>query len=101
MTMYVIKTEIKETQAQRWSFDRQKTMYGGKCIAKGDTVFIFASENEGGSGLVAKERKVIQGIQHGWSFTDCQPSPSIYRERKYASDPTSERNGYGHGSGHG
>jgi hypothetical protein len=28
-------------------------MYGGKHIAKGDMIFIFASENEGGSGLVA------------------------------------------------
>lgn len=30
-----------------------KTMYGGKNIAKGDAVFIFASENEGGRGLLA------------------------------------------------
>ena len=28
-------------------------MYGGKHIAKGDTVFIFASENEGGQGLIS------------------------------------------------
>ena len=28
-------------------------MYGGKHIAEGDTVFVFASENEGGQGLVA------------------------------------------------
>ena len=28
-------------------------MYGGKQIAKGDTIFIFASENEGGPGLIA------------------------------------------------
>ena len=28
-------------------------MYGGKKIAEGDTIFIFASENEGGSGLIA------------------------------------------------
>ena len=28
-------------------------MYGGKRIAKGDTIFVFASENEGGSGLIA------------------------------------------------
>ncbi len=34
-------------------FSEQKTMYGGREIAAGDTVFIFASENEGGSGLVA------------------------------------------------
>ena len=29
-------------------------MYGGKRIAEGDTVFLFASENEGGQGLVAR-----------------------------------------------
>ncbi len=29
-------------------------MYGGKNIAAGDTVFVFASENEGGAGLIAR-----------------------------------------------
>ena len=29
-------------------------MYGGKHIAKGDTLFVFASENEGGKGLIAR-----------------------------------------------
>jgi hypothetical protein len=28
-------------------------MYGGKRIAKGDTIYVFASENEGGLGLIA------------------------------------------------
>ena len=28
-------------------------MYGGKHIARGDTIFVFASENEGGRGLLA------------------------------------------------
>jgi hypothetical protein len=28
-------------------------MYGGKNIAQGDTIFVFASENEGGPGLIA------------------------------------------------
>jgi hypothetical protein len=35
-------------------FEKQKTMYGGKHIAKGDTIFMFASENEGGEGLIAR-----------------------------------------------
>ncbi|WP_292585895.1 hypothetical protein [Mesorhizobium sp.] len=35
-------------------FAAQKTMYGGKRIAEGDIVFLFASENEGGQGLVAR-----------------------------------------------
>ncbi len=29
-------------------------MYGGKRIAKGDTIYLFASENQGGQGLVAR-----------------------------------------------
>src|SRR5262249_20163502 len=39
--------------AKTFAFDAQKTMYGGKRIARGDTVFVFASENEGGPGLIA------------------------------------------------
>jgi hypothetical protein len=51
---FVIKTDIPDTSAKTFTFNAQKTMYGGKHIAKGDTVFLFASENEGGHGLVAK-----------------------------------------------
>ena len=29
-------------------------MYGGKGIAAGDVVYLFASENEGGAGLIAR-----------------------------------------------
>ncbi len=50
---FVIKTDIPDPDAQAFTFTAQKTMYGGKHIAKGDTVFLFASENEGGHGLVA------------------------------------------------
>jgi len=52
--MYAIKTAVSDTKARTWTFARQKTMYGGKRVAKGDTIFVFASENEGGTGLVAK-----------------------------------------------
>lgn len=51
--MFAIKAEVAHPQAERFAFIAQKTMYGGKLIAEGDTVFIFASENGGGSGLVA------------------------------------------------
>jgi hypothetical protein len=37
-----------------FAFTAQKTMYGGRNIAEGDTVFVFASENEGGQGLIAR-----------------------------------------------
>lgn len=51
--MYAIKAEVSDPQAETFVFSAQKTMYGGKQIAKGDTIFVFASENEGGPGLVA------------------------------------------------
>ena len=51
---YAIKVEIRDPKAKAFVFDRQKTMYGGKHIAEGDTIFLFASENEGGPGLIAE-----------------------------------------------
>jgi CDGSH-type Zn-finger protein len=50
---YAIKVEIRDLSAKTFAFDAQKTMYGGKHIAEGDTIFVFASENEGGPGLIA------------------------------------------------
>ena len=51
---FVIKAEVRDPRAKTFVFTAQKTMYGGKHIAEGDTVFVFASENEGGQGLVAR-----------------------------------------------
>jgi hypothetical protein len=51
--MFAIKTEISNASAEAFTFTEEKTMYGGKRIAMGDAIFIFASENEGGSGLIA------------------------------------------------
>ena len=51
--VFVIKAEVRNLRAKTFTFAAQKTMYGGKHIAKGDTVFVFASENEGGQGLIA------------------------------------------------
>ena len=51
---YAIKAEIVDPRARTFAFTAQKTMYGGKLIAEGDTVFVFASENEGGHGLIAR-----------------------------------------------
>ena len=50
---FAIKAEVKDPAAEIFAFSKQKTMYGGKNISAGDTVFVFASENEGGAGLVA------------------------------------------------
>jgi hypothetical protein len=51
--MFAIKAEVSDPEARTFAFGAQKTMYGGKHIAKGDTIFVFASENEGGPGLIA------------------------------------------------
>lgn len=51
--MFAIKAEVSDPSAETFVFRAQKTMYGGKQIAQGDTIFVFASENEGGAGLIA------------------------------------------------
>ena len=51
---FAIKAAISDPKARIFSFRAQKTMYGGKRIAQGDVIFLFASENEGGEGLIAR-----------------------------------------------
>jgi hypothetical protein len=51
--VFAIKAEVSHPKAESFAFSEQKTMYGGKHIARGDLVFVFASENEGGRGLIA------------------------------------------------
>ncbi len=51
---FAIKAEVSDPRAKTFAFAAQKTMYSGKHIAEGDTVFVFASENEGGHGLIAR-----------------------------------------------
>jgi hypothetical protein len=50
----VIKADIANPRAATFVFTALKTMYGGKSIAAGNVVFLFASENEGGEGLIAR-----------------------------------------------
>lgn len=52
--MFAIKAEVTDPSASMFRFDAQKTMYGGKRIAAGDTIFVFASDHQGGAGLIAK-----------------------------------------------
>jgi hypothetical protein len=52
--VYAVKAEIENLRAKTFTLNAQKTMYGGKLIAEGDAIFIFASENEGGPGLIAR-----------------------------------------------
>jgi hypothetical protein len=58
---FAIKAEVSDPRAKTLALTAQKTMYGGKNIAEGDTVFIFASENEGGQGLIA--RGVVTSVE--------------------------------------
>jgi hypothetical protein len=51
---FAIKAEVVDPRARTFAFIAQKTMYGGKLIAEGDSVFVFASENQGGQGLIAR-----------------------------------------------
>ena len=54
---FAIKAEVRDLRAKAFTFRAQKTMYGGKGVAAGDTIFVFASENEGGPGLIAQRRR--------------------------------------------
>jgi hypothetical protein len=54
VTAFAIKAEVCDPRVKTFVFTAQKTMYGGKHIAEGDTIFVFASENEGGQGLIAR-----------------------------------------------
>lgn len=50
---FLIKAELPDPSASVFVFSNQKTMYGGKGLALGDRVFVFASETQGGEGLCA------------------------------------------------
>lgn len=58
---FAIKAAIDEPRAKTFALSAQKTMYGGKHIARGDTVFLFASQNDGGQGLIA--RGVVTSVE--------------------------------------
>ena len=54
---FAINVEIRDLQSSMFAFAAQKTMYAGKRIVEGDTVFVFRSKNEGalgGRGLIAR-----------------------------------------------
>jgi hypothetical protein len=58
---FAIKADVSHPEAETFEFVAQKTMYGGKQVAAGDAIFIFASENEGGQGLIA--RGVVTSVE--------------------------------------
>lgn len=51
---FVCKTEIEAAALGADLTFHEKTMYGGKTIAAGDTVYLFASDHRGGRGLAAR-----------------------------------------------
>ena len=64
MPSYVVKAAIADPRAKSFAFAKMRTMYGGKAIAAGDEIFVFASEHDlpslklrqagGGAGLIAR-----------------------------------------------
>ncbi len=54
ITWFAIKAEVRNLAATIFDFPAQKTMYGGRTVAVGDPIFLFASENAGGAGLFAR-----------------------------------------------
>ncbi|WP_216665288.1 hypothetical protein [Pseudoruegeria sp. HB172150] len=63
MTAYIVKaTPVDAGPGEVVTFV-EKTMYGGKKIAPGDEVFVFASDHEGGRGL--SSRGTVLGVAPG------------------------------------
>jgi hypothetical protein len=56
---FVVKAELRDPKAKSFAFTAHKTMYGGKHVAEGDTVFVFGSEHA--QGLVA--RGVVTSVE--------------------------------------
>jgi hypothetical protein len=74
--VFVIKAEVRDLR-KTLNFTAQKTVYGGKDIAEGDAVFILASENEGGRGLLVRFSLVRNYKRAYHSHADCQHLSSV------------------------
>ena len=44
--VFAIKAEVKDPGAETFAFSEHKTMYGGKHITKGDTIFVYHTGDE-------------------------------------------------------
>ena len=75
---YAIKVEVRDARAKAFAFTAQKTMYGGKHNGKGDTIFVFASENEGGQGLIAR------GVVTSAEANHALPPVDLMRARRFS-----------------
>ena len=45
---YAIKAKVRDPGARTFAFRAHRTMYGGRHIAEGDVLFVFADEKTGG-----------------------------------------------------
>jgi len=80
---YVVKAAIEDPKAKSFSFLRAKTMYGGKSIKAGDEIFVFASEQDGGAGLVARGRVTqVEAVAPKKNVERQTPRVSIAVERE-------------------
>jgi len=76
--IFAIKAEPRDPRAKTFTF-AAKTMYGGKHIAKGNIIFVFASENEGKTSSRAAlslplKRLPRNGVSRGKHRTRASPS---------------------------
>jgi hypothetical protein len=51
---YAVKADVRDPEAAQFAFRAAKTMYDGKKIRAKDEIFVFASETQGGKGLIAR-----------------------------------------------
>jgi hypothetical protein len=51
---FFIRADVEDEGAAEFAFPNARTMYGGKAVAAGDVVYVFASESGGGRGLIAR-----------------------------------------------
>ena len=60
--MFVIKAAVSDPWPKTFAFRAQKTMYGGKHIAKGDAIFVFARTKAGPVSFYRQATNKIVGI---------------------------------------
>ena len=63
---FLIKADLPDPDANVFVFENQKTIYGGKGVAVGDTIFVFASAAKGSQdaeGLCALGRVMAVSVQ--------------------------------------
>ncbi len=81
--VFAIKAHVGDPKAKTFDFVAQKTMYGGKHVTEGDTVFVLASENEGGQGLSIRRTALARRplgrreLRHLTDWNDGEPGTEL------------------------